>query len=633
MKKTLLIAIALLTSVLAKADNEMLYGIYQGSGTLSGAGTQKAETYDVAMHLTDPYLVGMEIRGINVPVNTGAGNAADYKAWITKELALESGANAADVANVDFTPDGKWAEVTFEQPYVIPEGGIYVGYSLSVSTVDVNNASDPNKTPLMCIKSDAISDLYVHTSRTYRKWTPLGQTSMASGAFAFVVRLSGSKVKGRAARFDTPDDLNAYTLVGKTVSVPLTVLNHGVEAITKITYTIAVADTIVEKTANVKVAGKYYGSTASVKATVPAVKKAGTHDIRFTITKVNGEANEDDEPTTTCTMAYIASFPKHKPLMEEYTGTWCGWCPRGMAAMEALAKLYGDDFIGVAFHNGDPMQITYNYPNNVSGYPHSFIDRVVNGYDEQGAEKGQDPFYGNSGASLGIQQDWQARSKVVAPATIELTAEWASLENRMLRITSKTQFIRDFTNSPYRLTYLVVADDLACPPNSDKDTRKSWAQVNYLSGQSSYAGDKYLGPLTRMGSPIVDIKYKDVVIYTTSPGKQAIENSLPSEVKSAEPVVHEINVDLSTNKLVQDPSMLRVVAVLVNTQTSEVAQAEKAQVGASTDVRSLSVDPREVGVRYYDLSGRAVTTLGQGIYIQATTNPDGSVTTTKVVRR
>ena len=79
--------------------------------------------------------------------------------------------------------------------------------------------------------------------------------------------------------------------------------------------------------------------------------------------------------------------------------------------------------------------------------------------------------------------------------------------------------------------------------------------------------------------------------------------------------------------------MLRVVAVLVNTQTSEVAQAEKAQVGASTDIRSLAVDPREVGVRYYDLSGRAVTSLGQGIYIQATTNPDGSVTTTKVVRR
>lgn len=633
MKKTLLIAIALLTSVLSKADSEMLYGSYKGSGALFGTGTQKAETYDVAMCLTDPYLVGMEIRGINVPINTGAKNVTNYKAWITRALALEDKVNAPDVASVDFTPDGDWAEVTFEQPYVIPEGGIYVGYSFTVPSVDVNNASDPNKTPLMCIKSDDIGSLYIHTSRSFQKWIVLGQTTLTGGAFAFVVRLSGSKVKGRAARFDTPNDLNAYTLVGKTVSVPLTLLNHGVESITKITYTIAVADTIVEKTANVKVAGKYYGSTATVKATVPAVKKAGTHPIRFTITKVNGEPNEDDEPTTTCTMAYISSFPKHKPLMEEYTGTWCGWCPRGMVAMAAMTELYGDDFIGVAFHNGDPMQITYNYPNNVSGYPHSFIDRVVKGYDEQGAEKGQDPFYGNSGASLGIQQDCQARSKVVAPATIELAADWASLENRQLRISSKTQFICDFTNNPYRLTYLVVADDLVCPPNSDKQTRKSWAQVNYFSGQSSFGGDKYLGPLTRMESPIVDIKYKDVVIYATSPGKQAIENSLPSEVKSAVPVEHEITVDLSTNPLVQDTSKLRVVAILVNTQSGEVAQAEKAHVGISTDIRSLPVNPRHVGVRYYDLSGRAVITLGQGIYIQATTNPDGSVTTTKIVRR
>ncbi|MBR4535012.1 MAG: hypothetical protein IKO85_10845 [Bacteroidaceae bacterium] len=624
MKKFLLLLFTLLGVVQTQADNEMLYGIYQGSGTLAGIGTQKAETYDVAMHLTDPYLVGMEVRGVNVPINTGANNATDYKAWLTTELTLnDDKLNVPDIASVDFTPDGKWAEVTFETPYIIPEGGIYVGYSITISTVDVNSTSDPNKIPLMCIKSDNIADLYIHTNRSYRKWTALNETTLTGNAFALVVRLGGSKVKGFAASFVAPDDQNAYTLVGKTVSVPLTVLNHGVENITRIGYTIHVGDTVVEKSASIRIAGKYYGSTGTLKVTVPAVKTAGTYDINFTITTVNGEPNEDDNPTTPYSMAYISAYPKHKPLMEEYTGTWCGWCPRGMAAMEAMTEIYGDDFVGVAFHNGDPMQITSSYPNSVSGFPHAFIDRVIDA----------DPYYGTAGGTLGIQNDWKTRSKVLAPATIELAADWANKEDKLLQITSKTHFIRDFSNSPYRLTYMVVADDLSCPPNSDKSTRKNWSQVNYYSGTSDYEGDKYLSPLARLGSPIVDMKYQDVVIYVAALGSQAIENSLPAVVKSAEPVEHEFMVDLSTNNLVQDISKLRVVAALINTQTGEVVQSEKAKVGATTDVRSIPVESQAVGVRFSDLSGRSVTSLGRGFYIKTTTNPDGTVNTSKIICR
>ena len=212
MKKTLLTLFALLATVVVEADNEMLYGVYRGSGTLTGIGTKKAETYDVAMHLTDPYLVGMEVRGLRVPINTSAKNTADYKAWITTELKVDDNANVPDILSVDFTPDGKWADVTFDTPYVITEGGIYVGYSFTVSSVDTDNSSDANQLPLMTISGADLSELYVHTSRSVRKWTEFEKTSYftAKNAFAFVVRLSGSKVKTRAAAFVAPDDLNAY---------------------------------------------------------------------------------------------------------------------------------------------------------------------------------------------------------------------------------------------------------------------------------------------------------------------------------------------------------------------------------------------------------------------------------------
>ena len=127
MKKILLLTFALLVAVLGRADNELYYGFYTGTGAITGVGTQKAETYDVAIYIDNPDLVGMEIRGLRVPVNTKATNAGEYTAWLTKELKVESGVNVPDIASVSFTPDKSWVDVDFETPYVVTEGGFYAG--------------------------------------------------------------------------------------------------------------------------------------------------------------------------------------------------------------------------------------------------------------------------------------------------------------------------------------------------------------------------------------------------------------------------------------------------------------------------------------------------------------------------
>lgn len=618
MKKTVLLMLALAFSFLAKADNELYYGFYTGTGSLKDIGTQKAETYDVAIHIDRPDLVGMEVCGLRIPVNTKATNTDEYSAWLTKELKLEGGANAPDIASASFTPDKNWVDVDFATPYIIPEGGFYAGYTLKVKEVDANNESDPNKKPLQFINGKEEEEVFIHTSRSFRKWISFPESSLTgNGVPAMVIRLTGSRVKAKAATLIAPDDLYAYAKVGSQQTVALTIVNHGVETIKSIEYTIDVNGDITEKTAKMTLSGTYYGRSATLRATLPAITEEGTYPITFRITKLNGADNEDENPSDVYTMAYLNDFPKHKPLMEEYTGTWCGWCPRGMVAMEAMTELYGDDFVGVAFHNGDPMTITNNYPNDVSGFPHAYIDRVVHG----------DPYGGTGGGTLGIQNDWKSRCSVIAPATIELSADWTNDTDSIIRVTSKTHFIRDFSNSPYRLTYMLVADDL-------KGSGKSWAQSNYYSGNSSYQNDKYLGPLTKLSGAIVGLEFKDVVIYMASGGNAAIDNSLPAQVKSAEPIEHELLIDVSKNVLVQDLTKLRVVAILINTLTGEVVQAEKAHVGANTDgVQNLSTGQQSQSVSFTDLSGRRVSSLGRGIYVKNTTLSDGSVRTSKVIRR
>ena len=567
-------------------------------------GTLKAETYDVAMLLNDPSLVGMRITGINVPLNTAA-TVTDCKAWLTKQLTLESGNNVPDIASIDFTPEGKWVEVTFAEPYTITEEGVYAGYSLTVPSVDTDNANDPNKVPIMCIASNDLGNLYMHTSRSVRKWRNLPETAFyGTGAYAMVVRLTGDNVKEHAAALLPPDELNTYLAVGKKTTLTLTLENHGTAAISNIDYEMTIGGETIEKHVNVTVKGSYFGSKANLKVEIPAQQTAGTYPVSITVKKLDGVDNEDVQPTTTFTMAYLSEFPKHKPLMEEYTGTWCQYCPRGMAGMEAMNKLYPDDFVGVAFHNGDPMQVTALYPNDVNSFPNGYLDRVLN----------VNPFSGTNGGSLGIKDDWKRRQNIIAPASIELKAVWADEAQTKLEVTSTTTFVRDFKNSPYQLTYILTADGL-------KGDTNDWWQVNALSGDAEAKKDPYLAVFANQSSPIKNIEYNDVAIQLSNSRALAMEGTLPGSVEGGKGYEHKYVFDVTENELVQDKTKLRPVVVLIDTTTGEAVNADK--VGVSSETDGISEIPSDDELqradgRSYDLQGRELNAAHRamrGIYI------------------
>lgn len=62
-------------------------------------------------------------------------------------------------------------------------------------------------------------------------------------------------------------------------------------------------------------------------------------------------------------------------LLEELTGTWCQYCPRGTYYLDSLTKVY-PDFIGVAIHVSDVMTHTvYSTSSGLIGAPSANIDR------------------------------------------------------------------------------------------------------------------------------------------------------------------------------------------------------------------------------------------------------------------
>jgi len=75
--------------------------------------------------------------------------------------------------------------------------------------------------------------------------------------------------------------------------------------------------------------------------------------------EVYGVYMQDGVEVTTNTESFSVIVPKQKIVVEDYTGTWCGFCPRVSAALESL-HAETDDITVVAIHETansfpDPM--------------------------------------------------------------------------------------------------------------------------------------------------------------------------------------------------------------------------------------------------------------------------------------
>lgn len=71
-----------------------------------------------------------------------------------------------------------------------------------------------------------------------------------------------------------------------------------------------------------------------------------------------------------------------KVVIEEATGTWCGWCPMGTAMMDKYITEYPNRVYGVAIHSGDemenvPMINALDRVYDLAGYPSGLINRLA----------------------------------------------------------------------------------------------------------------------------------------------------------------------------------------------------------------------------------------------------------------
>ena len=448
------------TLKLDPAANQIWWGHYTPGNDRSGLGVQNAETYDLAIQITpdNPVVVGKKIHAVRFYLRDKSG-LKDVKVWLSKTL--PANVSKAEVVKDLNTADlnagdegqkklGKVNDIKLDAPYEVTSAGVYVGVSFTVTSTK----SDGLNFPIVTGDGKGIKgSIFLRTSKSVKDWGDFKDDKF--GLLAMQVLVEGEFTQNAVQ----PMDFGMLTtLLGKAKEFELSMVNAGSAGITDFDYTVTTDGTVgAEKHVTLAQPYKVYGGTTKVAVTLDPDATLGTKEKVITITKINGVANEAAVKTAKGQLVVLSKELPRAVLVEEFTGTGCPWCPRGMAGMAKMAKTFGEKFAGVALHNfnqSDPMSISYDRNVGLEGAPSCRLNR------------GQvmDPYYGTG---EDIADDFRKELTVLPFVGITLTGVY---DKATEKVTAEAT-IEPLVSGNFKLAYVLTADGLTGDENA-------WKQAN-----------------------------------------------------------------------------------------------------------------------------------------------------------
>lgn len=599
-----------LSSVAAEVD----FSYNSGGLDPYGYGYSKPQEYDVAVALDAPDMVGKQVLGFSVPVF-----AADYvlqpKAWLSNELSVSKldSKFSPDLVCYDVVVKDGMIDFTFSEPYTVPESGVFVGYSFSFSDVPESSGLKP----VAVADGNKAGGLWLHAGTSQKRWADIsGRYEIVS---AMTVRLAGDFPSDAAGCEIVGDRI--YAARGESSVLNVNVVNSGSNGVSSFDYRYTVSG--IEKSGTCTLPEPLpgiLGRETQVAVDIDPVAELGEFDLRFCVTGVNGKSNGAGDSVAECGLTVQPFVAVYRPLVEEYTGRGCGWCPRGYVMLEQMHLYYGDQFVGLAYHNynNDGMSCVEKLPFNASSAPACFFNRGAT------LDPGQ------------IPAAWVKAKDNNTPADVQVWLEWADDSRTMLRATARTRFIYDIPENEYLFSFALIADGL---------TEATWGQSNsYGDYEMSDAYDSpYWDLFIGKGSPVTGLVYNDVVVYYKE--ISGVQGSLPADIKAEEwyEFSYEIPVDevktLGGVDVVKDFDKTRMVAIVLDGKTgkplncaSSIYPDGSEPQPLPTAVGVVSSDVATVAVRYFDLHGREVSVPVKGVYVEVMQMSDGSVVSKKIMR-
>ncbi|MBT8189246.1 MAG: Omp28-related outer membrane protein [Saprospiraceae bacterium] len=180
------------------------------------------------------------------------------------------------------------------------------------------------------------------------------------------------------------DNIYRFTDVATPLNVSGSIVNVGGQNLTQFDVVINDGSNTITET----VTGVDVGPLESTDFSIPVTLAEPTNfDVTIDIQMPNGVADEDASNNgARAELTGVLDPPGKQVFVEESTGTWCPWCPRGAVFMDLMEENFAETFAGAAIHVGqstwpDPMEVSsyaQEYVGLVSGFPTLVVDRSAN---------------------------------------------------------------------------------------------------------------------------------------------------------------------------------------------------------------------------------------------------------------
>jgi len=307
------------------------------------------------------------------------------------------------------------------------------------------------------------------------------------------------------------------------------------------------------------------GKNANISIPIDAITTAGAYPLtNLKILEVNGMPNGSAfvDKTLASEIRVVKGIFPRKVVMEEGTGTWCGWCIRGAVGMALMKEKHPDTFIGIAVHcnsgagQTDPMRVAayndYMVSNFfTSGFPEAVFDRK--------ADLIGDPYYE-------AEAFYQSEMATDPVAGIQLSGGFINDYKTSIALKTVTTFDISSNNANFKFAYVLIENGVT-----------GYSQQNYYSGGSN----GIMGGYETKPEVVTDMVYDEVAraIYSDPTG-------IVGSVTEMQPLEHNYVIYIPST--IKNKSQLEVVVLLLNANTGEIENADKIKVsGVYTDLTVL----------------------------------------------
>ena len=355
----------------------------------------------------------------------------------------------------------------------------------------------------------------------------------------------------------------------------------------------------------------------------------------------------DDMPESVYygSISRISHFPFRKVLLEESTGTWCGYCPSAaynVACMQADEEM-SEYIVPVAVHTkGSPIDqmVVEDYDNalGLQTAPTFVVNRKnnfsINGTHDTKFDKTNPLSFAHRVTQI---------QKEPTTVEVEITGDWIIEGPDTIAINCHASVKTAFPtqNSRYRLAFILTENNVYMPNSVN------WNQANYYSGKE-IEGD--MGGWTKLPEQVPNVRFHDVArgIWDF----WGIEESLPATMSIGTEYTYDFLMDIPNTLLTSSSGKIirpaikceycEIICAIIDTETGEVMNVDSYPMSDVAEnrfsiedllnemsgINDINFEENEKETIYFDLQGRRIANPENGIYIKRV----GSTATKVVIR-